>query len=1359
MLKYIFLLLLSILSFTTEARIPSPGISGLHYSPNPVTVGQRQTFGFSYTNATKCYAGSVVYYEGPMTSGYYSWTSPVRTSPATWTVNVTCTNDSGRTASASVYNRIQNPSPPSASVYWSPNRVSYGGASTVRWSSSNASSCVLDGSSVGTSGSRTVYNNTSTKSASLNCSGPGGSSGTTYGVLHVDPLPKPTASLSWSSSSISYGGSSTLRWSSSNASSCVLNGSSVSTSGSRTEYNQTSNTTASLYCSGAGGTSSTTYATLSVAPPPSPSISSLRYSPNPAMVGDKQTFSFNYSNASKCYAKPSHRGNQNTSEIVYYQGDMKSGTYNWTSSTRTSPDNWSVTVTCTNASGRESEATVYNTINPLPTPTASLSWSPSRVNYRGSSTLSWSSSESTSCVLNGNTVATSGSIPHSNLTSSSTSSLYCTGPGGRSNTKQATVTVDPIPRATISSLQYSPNPVLVGNTQSFSFQYSNAARCYAPASYNGNQNTTDIHYVGNASSNDGNAGSGTYTWASPERTKSDSWNVTVRCENSSGSSEMTVSNRISYPQPTISNLEYSPSSILVGESQTFSFNYTNASKCYAPASYKGNRNTSHIYYVGSESSDPHSLSSSTYTWSSPVRTEADEWDVTVVCENPSGTSEMKVHNKVSHARPSISNLKYEPSIGVVGQPQTFSFNYTDSAKCYAKANHNGNVNTTDIFYVGTENTDNNNVSSGTYTWTSPIRTEADEWDVTVTCENGSGSAQMSVHNEIKRPAGISNLKYEPSTGIIGQTQTFSFDYTDAAKCYAKAGNSNNINETDIFYVGDKDSTDATASSGTYTWTSPVRTKVESFDVTVTCENSLGLQEANVVTDVKHPAPVVSNLRYEPSEVITGETQEFTFNYVNASKCYAKALHNGNKNTSDIYYVGDATSTDDDISSGTYTWTSPVRAEADEWSVTVTCENGDQTVEQTATTKITLVEPTMNNLAYSPVNGRVGQSQTFSFDYTNAAKCYAPAGYKTNRNENDIYYVGDSESSLDVVSSGTYDWVSPVRDTADAWEIYVRCENSLGSVELNVRNEVVLDKPTITNLRYTEGVTGQSQIFSFDYTNAAKCFAPSAYNGNQNTQQINYVGAENSNLSSVTSGTYTWTSPVRTELDEWDVTVRCINASGEAEASVNNVVELGVPVISDLQYTPNPAVVGQKQVFSFDFIGATKCYAPAASADNNNQNTEEIVYFQAEDNLPTTSSYEWTSPVRTEVTDWSVTVVCINGKGTGEPAVVSNVIKKGLDTPELTVEYQNPSNLLNNDYQASWTEVVGAVTYQLEASFDDGETWPEVVTTDKLSQEYKEPGPGLYIYRVKACDANGVCGLPSTQKSINIQIPMGQCAVE
>ena len=157
------------------------------------------------------------------------------------------------------------PPAPTASISWDPDTVDYGASSTLTWSSTDATSCTINGATRATSGSWVGTNRTRTTTTRLVCTGPGGTSDEATATLTVNPPPAPTASISWDPDTVDYGDSSTLIWSSTDATSCTINGATRATSGSW-ETTQTRTRTFRLVCTGPGGTSDTASATLTVRP-------------------------------------------------------------------------------------------------------------------------------------------------------------------------------------------------------------------------------------------------------------------------------------------------------------------------------------------------------------------------------------------------------------------------------------------------------------------------------------------------------------------------------------------------------------------------------------------------------------------------------------------------------------------------------------------------------------------------------------------------------------------------------------------------------------------------------------------------------------------------------------------------------------------------------------------------------------------------------------------------------------------------------------------------------------------------------------------------------------------------------------
>lgn len=155
---------------------------------------------------------------------------------------------------------------PTVALSASPTLATAGQSSTLTWSSTNATSCTASGTWSGaepTSGSVSTGALNQTSTYSLTCTGAGGSA-TASTTITVSSSP-PTISISASPTNISAGQSSTLTWSSTNATSCTASGvwsGSQATSGSQS-VSPTSTSTYSLTCSGSGG-NATASATVTV---------------------------------------------------------------------------------------------------------------------------------------------------------------------------------------------------------------------------------------------------------------------------------------------------------------------------------------------------------------------------------------------------------------------------------------------------------------------------------------------------------------------------------------------------------------------------------------------------------------------------------------------------------------------------------------------------------------------------------------------------------------------------------------------------------------------------------------------------------------------------------------------------------------------------------------------------------------------------------------------------------------------------------------------------------------------------------------------------------------------------------------
>ncbi len=189
--------------------------------------------------------------------------------------NINTTNVSNVNTNTNTYYNIQsqNPFVPQATcaIYASPTSVGYGGATTLTWNGTNATSAYLSGfGTVAVNGSQYVSNVTGSQTYTLTVYGQNGGTNTCSTTVNVysNPVPvAPTCSITYALSSSNYGYGYTygsygnsgalLSWSSSNATAAYISSvGSVSVNGSQYVY-PTANTTYNMTVYGANGTTNT----------------------------------------------------------------------------------------------------------------------------------------------------------------------------------------------------------------------------------------------------------------------------------------------------------------------------------------------------------------------------------------------------------------------------------------------------------------------------------------------------------------------------------------------------------------------------------------------------------------------------------------------------------------------------------------------------------------------------------------------------------------------------------------------------------------------------------------------------------------------------------------------------------------------------------------------------------------------------------------------------------------------------------------------------------------------------------------------------------------------------------------------
>ncbi|KAA3626088.1 MAG: fibronectin type III domain-containing protein [Proteobacteria bacterium] len=451
-----------------------------------------------------------------------------------------------------------------------PASVAPNGSTTLSWSSVNSTSCSATGNwsgSKATSGSESITSISSDSTYTLTCTGDGGTTSESITVTVVVPA-TPTLTLSANPATVAFGANSSLTWSTSNASGCTASGAwsgSKNTSGSASVGPLTADSTFTLTCTGAGGQISRS-ATIDVgAPPPASPTLSLSANPTSVAYQGSTSVSWTSSNVTSCTAFGAWSGSKSASGNQSFSALTSDRTF---------------TLSCTGAGGSITRS-VTVAVAPPPAPTLSLSGNPTSVAYNGTSVLSWSSSNATSCSAAGDwsgTKGASGAETVGPLTSDASYTLTCTGIGGSVNrTVSLTVQAPPAPTITLSA---SPTTLAAGSNATLTWSTTNATSCSASNAWSGSKATSGSQSVGPINS----TSTFTLSCSGPGGSNSSSRTVTVAAA------------------PTVT-LSANPTSVQSGGSSTLTWSSSNATSCSASGAWSGGKGTSGNETIGSLTSD------------------------------------------------------------------------------------------------------------------------------------------------------------------------------------------------------------------------------------------------------------------------------------------------------------------------------------------------------------------------------------------------------------------------------------------------------------------------------------------------------------------------------------------------------------------------------------------------------------------------------------------------------------------------------------------------------------------------------------------------------------------------------------
>jgi len=643
---------------------------------SPATVGTGGTTHLSWksSNATACIASG-------------GWSGPVATS-GTWSTDalsnttvyeLTCTGTGGSvTQSATI---TVSALAPVVALGANPSSIEAGERSMLSWSAGNATACSASGAWSGgksLAGSQPSGALTASTTYTLTCTGVRGTASQSV-TVSVKSL-APSITLAATPSTIASGTSSTLKWNALNARSCSASGAwagSKVVSGSQSTGIKGANATYTLTCSGPGGNASQS-ATVSIKSP-TPTVS-LSAGPSAITSGSSATLNWSAMNATTCVASSAWSG----AKAVH--GSQSTGALK---------ANATYVLTCTGAGGTAAQSATVS-VSAHPSVTVSFSAIPSTVASGGTSKLTWSSSNATTCTASGGwsgAKAISGSQSSGGLTANTTYGLTCTGTGGGSSTQSATVSVTSA--APVVHLSASPSTVAGGGVSTLIWSSSNATSCVASGAWAGAKAVSGSQTTGALTS------STTYG---------------LSCTGSGGSALQSTTVSVTSPAPTIT-LTASPSTVASGASSTLSWSATHATSCTASGGWSGTKTASGSQSTGTLTADE------TYG---------------LICTGPGGSAAQSATVSVTKVAPAIV-LSASPSTVKSGAASTLTWSSTNATACTASGGWTGSLATSGARATGAVNA----TTTYTISCTGSGGTATQSAIVTVTSSTSNGTATVS----------------------------------------------------------------------------------------------------------------------------------------------------------------------------------------------------------------------------------------------------------------------------------------------------------------------------------------------------------------------------------------------------------------------------------------------------------------------------------------------------------------------------------------------------------------------------------------------------------------------------------------
>ena len=330
-----------------------------------------------------------------------------------------------------------------------PARIMLGQSATLTWASGQSTSCTSSGAwsgGVAVDGTQTVTPAAvGTYTYTLTCLDPiTNATVSAAATLTVTPNgnPPPTVTLGVNPTSIVLGQNAALTWVSTNATVCTASGAwtgSEATGGTLSVTPTAAGTdTYTLSCTGAGGSANASaMLTVNSPPPPVPTVT-IGVNPMSIVAGQSATLTWSSTNATACTASGAWTG-----------GEATSGTLSVTPSAAGTD---TYTLSCTGAGGSANASAMLTVNSPPPVPTVTIAVNPASVTLGQNSTLSWSSTNATTCTASGawnGNEATSGTLSVSPTDAGTdTYTLSCSDSSGNTQASAVLSVTTPTPAPT-----------------------------------------------------------------------------------------------------------------------------------------------------------------------------------------------------------------------------------------------------------------------------------------------------------------------------------------------------------------------------------------------------------------------------------------------------------------------------------------------------------------------------------------------------------------------------------------------------------------------------------------------------------------------------------------------------------------------------------------------------------------------------------------------------------------------------------------------------------------------------------------------------------------------------------------------